>query len=192
MSRRFTAENISPTLAHPVFCQAVLTNSLKPVCMKAQSSVKTVTIHTDGSCLGNPGPGGWACVLRFGAHARELAGGYSRTTNNRMELAAAIFALEALKEPCRVDLFTDSQYLRNAVEQGWLDGWKRNGWKTAAKKPVKNRDLWERLDRQLQAHEIRFHWVKGHAGHSDNERCDLLARTQATLPGLPPDSGAGE
>jgi len=122
---------------------------------------------------------------------RELAGGYSRTTNNRMELAAAIFALEALKEACRVDLFTDSQYLRNAVEKGWLDGWKRNGWKTAAKKPVKNQDLWERLDRQLQAHEIRFRWLKGHAGHSDNERCDVLARTQAGLPGLPPDPGAG-
>ena len=152
--------------------------------------MKNVTIHTDGSCLGNPGPGGWGCVLRFGGHMRELSGGYSRTTNNRMELAAAIFALETLKGPCRVDLFTDSQYLRCAVEQGWLNGWKGNGWKTAAKKPVKNRDLWERIDRLMQAHQVSFHWIKGHAGHSDNERCDVLARTQAALPGLPPDPGA--
>lgn len=149
--------------------------------------MKHVTIHTDGSCLGNPGPGGWGCVLRFGEHVRELSGGYSHTTNNRMELAAAIFALETLKEACRVDLFTDSQYLRNAVAQRWLDTWKGNGWKTAAKKPVKNRDLWERLDRQLQTHQVSFHWVKGHAGHNDNERCDILAKTQAARPELPPD-----
>ncbi|MDR2726470.1 MAG: ribonuclease HI [Deltaproteobacteria bacterium] len=149
--------------------------------------MKHVTIHTDGSCLGNPGPGGWGCVLRFGEHVRELSGGYSHTTNNRMELAAAIFALETLKEACRVDLFTDSQYLRNAVAQRWLDTWKGNGWKTAAKKPVKNRDLWERLDRQLQTHQVPFHWVKGHAGHNDNERCDILAKTQAARPELPPD-----
>ena len=149
--------------------------------------MKSVTIHTDGSCLGNPGPGGWGCVLRFGPHTRELSGGYSRTTNNRMELRAAIFALEALKEQCKVELFTDSQYLRNAVEQQWLDKWKQNGWRTSAKKPVKNRDLWERLDRQLQTHEISFHWVKGHAGHADNECCDALARSMALLPDLPPD-----
>jgi ribonuclease HI len=151
--------------------------------------MKKVLIHTDGSCLGNPGPGGWGCVLRFCGHAREFSGGYSHTTNNRMELMAAISALEALKEPCRVNLFTDSQYLQNAVEHHWLDGWKQNGWKTAAKKPVKNRDLWERLDRQIRLHQIRFRWVKGHAGHTDNERCDALARAMAAQAGLPPDPG---
>ena len=151
--------------------------------------MKNVCIHTDGSCLGNPGPGGWGAVLRFGDTMRELSGGYKYTTNNRMELMAAIFALEALKEPCAVELHTDSQYLRQAVESRWLEGWKRNGWKTAAKKPVKNQDLWERLDKQLKLHQIRFLWVKGHAGNPDNERCDVLARTSAGKRDLPPDPG---
>lgn len=154
--------------------------------------MKHVIIHTDGSCLGNPGPGGWAAVLRFGEHVRELAGGYNYTTNNRMELMGAMQALETLKEMCDVALYTDSQYLRHAVEKGWLKGWQRNGWKTSAKKDVKNRDLWERLDVQLRTHQVRFHWVKGHAGNTDNERCDILAREQAAKRGLPPDPGMTE
>jgi ribonuclease HI len=151
--------------------------------------MKHVTIHTDGSCLGNPGPGGWGAVLRFNAHSRELAGGFGRTTNNRMELTAAIQGLETLTEPCQVDMYTDSRYLCDAIERRWLDGWKRNGWKTSGRKPVKNRDLWERLDMQLQRHGVRFCWVRGHAGDCDNERCDLLARTQAAQAGLPEDPG---
>ena len=151
--------------------------------------MKTITLYTDGSCLGNPGPGGWGAVLRFGGHVKELAGGFNRTTNNRMEILAAIEGLAALKESCSVDLYTDSQYVRNAVEKRWLDGWKKNGWKNAAKKPVKNRDLWERLDVLLQRHSVRLHWVKGHAGNPDNERCDILARSEAARPQLPPDPG---
>lgn len=151
--------------------------------------MKNVIIFTDGSCLGNPGPGGWGALLRFGDARRELSGGFSRTTNNRMEILAAINALEALHEPCLVELYTDSQYLRHAVEKRWLAGWRANGWRTAAKKPVKNRDLWERLQIQLERHEVRFQWVRGHAGHPENERCDLLARTAAAGSDLPPDPG---
>lgn len=137
--------------------------------------MKAVEIFTDGACSGNPGPGGWGALLRFGAHERPLSGGEALTTNNRMELMGAISALEALKEPCAVDLHTDSEYLRNGVTK-WMHGWKRNGWRTADKKPVKNQDLWERLDAALKRHEIRWHWVKGHAGHPENERADELAR----------------
>ncbi len=137
--------------------------------------MKSVEIFTDGACSGNPGPGGWGALLRFGAHEKPLSGGESLTTNNRMELMGAISALEALKEPCAVDLHTDSEYLRNGVTK-WMHGWKRNGWRTADKKPVKNQDLWERLDEALKRHEIRWHWVKGHAGHAENERADELAR----------------
>lgn len=151
--------------------------------------MKNVIIFTDGSCLGNPGPGGWGALLRFGDARRELSGGFSRTTNNRMEILAAINALEALHESCLVELYTDSQYLRHAVEKRWLAGWRANGWRTAAKKPVKNRDLWERLQIQLERHEVRFQWVRGHAGHPENERCDLLARTAAAGSDLPPDPG---
>lgn len=151
--------------------------------------MKNVIIFTDGSCLGNPGPGGWGALLRCGDARRELSGGFSRTTNNRMEILAAIKALEALHEPCLVELYTDSQYLRHAVEKRWLAGWRANGWQTAAKKPVKNRDLWERLELQLERHKVRFQWVRGHAGHLENERCDLLARTAASGSGLPPDPG---
>ena len=149
----------------------------------------SVTIFTDGSCLGNPGPGGWGAILRHGDNERVLAGGFRHTTNNRMEIMAAIAALETLKTSCTVELYTDSQYLRHAVEKRWLDGWRRNGWLTAAKKPVKNRDLWERLHVQLTRHSIVFKWVRGHAGHSENERCDVLARTWAQRPDLPPDPG---
>ena len=150
--------------------------------------MKDVTLFTDGSCLGNPGRGGWAALLRFGEAERELGGGFARTTNNRMEIMAAIAGLETLTETCRVRLYTDSQYLRHAVEKAWLRGWQKNGWKTADKKPVKNRDLWERLQQQLDRHQVRFEWVRGHAGHPENERCDLLARSWAERPDLPPDA----
>jgi ribonuclease HI len=134
-----------------------------------------VTIHTDGACSGNPGPGGWGAILSFGGHEKELKGGEPHTTNNRMELMAAIAALESLKRPCAVDLYTDSEYLRGGIT-GWINGWKANGWRTADKKPVKNIDLWQRLDAALGAHHIQWHWVKGHAGHAMNERADQLAR----------------
>ncbi len=134
-----------------------------------------VTIHTDGACSGNPGPGGWGALLQFGAHERELKGGAPETTNNRMELFAAIAGLEALKRPCKVHLHTDSTYLRDGITK-WIHNWKRNGWRTAAKKPVKNVDLWMRLDEAIQRHEIEWHWVKGHAGDPGNEAADALAR----------------
>ncbi len=134
-----------------------------------------VTIYTDGACSGNPGPGGWGVILKFGDHVKELKGGEPHTTNNRMELMGAISALEALKRPCHVDLYTDSQYLRGGIT-GWIRGWKRNGWKTADKKPVKNVDLWQRLDAAVGEHRVQWHWVKGHAGHDMNERADELAR----------------
>jgi ribonuclease HI len=134
-----------------------------------------VTIHTDGACSGNPGPGGWGAILTFGDHSRELKGGELHTTNNRMELMAAISALEALKRPCIVDIHTDSQYLRNGI-MSWIHSWKRNGWKTADRGQVKNVDLWKRLDSALTEHKVRWHWVKGHAGHDMNERADQLAR----------------
>lgn len=132
-------------------------------------------IWTDGACSGNPGPGGWGALLRAGDRERELSGGEAHTTNNRMELMAAIRALEALKRPCEVDLYTDSRYVRDGITQ-WLVNWKRNGWRTAAKTAVKNAELWRRLDEALQRHTVRWHWVKGHAGHPENERADALAR----------------
>jgi len=134
-----------------------------------------VVIYTDGACSGNPGPGGWGAILMSGVHERELWGGESHTTNNRMELMAAIKALEALKRPCRVELHTDSQYLRKGVTE-WLPGWKARGWRTAAKAPVKNEDLWRALDEARQRHEVAWRWVKGHSGHPLNERADWLAR----------------
>ncbi|SBW05164.1 ribonuclease HI, degrades RNA of DNA-RNA hybrids [uncultured delta proteobacterium] len=152
---------------------------------------KLVHAFTDGSCLGNPGPGGWAAILKFNVAEKVLTGGYARTTNNRMEIMAALFALEALKEPCKVVLFTDSRYLCDAVEKHWLRSWRKNGWKTAAKKPVKNRDLWERLSPLLERHAVTFHWLEGHAGHPQNERADALAREAASKPSLPADSGFG-
>ena len=134
-----------------------------------------VVIYTDGACSGNPGPGGWGAILISGRHERELWGGEPGTTNNRMELMAAIQALEALKRPCKVELHTDSQYLRTGITE-WLPGWKARGWKTAAKAPVKNEDLWKRLDAARARHEVDWRWVKGHAGHELNERADELAR----------------
>jgi ribonuclease HI len=134
----------------------------------------TVIIHTDGACSGNPGPGGWGAILDFNGTRRELKGGAALTTNNKMELTAAIEALNALKRPCAVELHTDSQYVKNGI-QSWMHGWKRNGWKTADKKPVKNLELWQALDQAVQRHTISWHWVKGHAGHDLNERADQLA-----------------
>ena len=139
------------------------------------SSEKAVIIHTDGACSGNPGPGGWGAILKFGDVEKELKGGEAHTTNNRMELMAAIQALEALKRPCRVELHTDSQYVRNGISE-WLPSWKARGWKTAAKAPVKNEDLWRRLDEARARHDVDWRWVKGHAGHDENERADQLAR----------------
>ena len=136
--------------------------------------MKQVRAFTDGACSGNPGPGGWGAVLQFGDHERELHGGAADTTNNRMELTAAIEALRALSEPCRVSLTTDSTYVKDGITQ-WLANWKRNGWKTAAKKPVKNQDLWQALDHESSRHEIDWCWVKGHSGHPENERADRLA-----------------
>jgi len=135
---------------------------------------QAVTIHTDGACRGNPGPGGWGALLQYNGKRRELCGGEANTTNNRMELAAAIQALNALKRGCRVELHTDSNYVRQGIMQ-WLANWKRNGWKTAAKKPVKNADLWRALDAACQRHEINWHWVKGHSGNAGNEAADALA-----------------
>ena len=134
-----------------------------------------VTVYTDGACSGNPGPGGWGAVLISGPHRKEICGGEPQTTNNRMELAAAIAALDALKRPSRVDLHSDSEYLRNGISV-WIEGWKRNGWRTSAKQPVKNVELWQRLDAARQRHEVNWHWVRGHAGHTENERADELAR----------------
>jgi ribonuclease HI len=136
--------------------------------------MKTVEVFTDGGCRGNPGPGGWGAVLRFGGHERELRGSEENTTNNRMELLAAISALEAMTEPCKVVLTTDSTYVKDGITR-WIRNWKANGWKTAAKKPVKNKDLWERLDAECLRHQVDWRWVKGHAGHPENERADGLA-----------------
>lgn len=140
--------------------------------------MKKVELITDGACLGNPGPGGWAYILRFGAHTREKSGGERETTNNRMELRAAVEGLKALTEMCEVDITTDSEYLRNGITT-WIKGWKSRGWKTADKKPVKNQDLWEQLDEQNARHKTNWKWTKGHADHPDNNRCDELASAAA-------------
>jgi len=142
--------------------------------MSENTSEKTV-IYTDGACSGNPGPGGWGAILSFRQHRKELCGGEDDTTNNRMELMAAIKALEALKRPSAVELYSDSSYLKDGITK-WIHGWKRNGWKTSAKKPVKNEDLWKELDDLRTRHDVKWHWVKGHAGHPENERADELAR----------------
>jgi ribonuclease HI len=135
----------------------------------------TVEIFTDGACSGNPGPGGWGAILRAGNVEKELSGGEAETTNNRMELMAAISALEALKRPCRVAIYTDSNYVKDGITR-WIHNWRRNGWRTADRKPVKNADLWQRLDALMGAHEVDWRWVRGHAGHAENERADQLAR----------------
>ncbi|MFN0067603.1 MAG: ribonuclease HI [Limisphaerales bacterium] len=159
--------------------------------------MKRVIIHTDGGCSGNPGPGGWAAVLQFGGQIRELSGGEPATTNNRMELRAAVEALRTLKEPCEIEFHTDSQYLRQGIT-GWIAGWKRNGWKTADKKPVKNQDLWEALDAEASRHTVDWRWVRGHAEDPMNERADRLAaaeikrlRAPRSPSGTPPSLSTG-
>ena len=144
----------------------------------SQDTPEPVVIHTDGSCLSNPGPGGWAAILRWQEKERELKGSEPDTTNNRMELMAAIMGLDALTRPMTVNLHTDSRYVMNGV-QDWMPRWKANGWKTAAKKPVANKDLWQQLDAAVARHTVHWHWVKGHAGNPLNERCDVLARSAA-------------
>ena len=140
-------------------------------------SRKHVNIYTDGACSGNPGPGGWGCILEYGAHRKEMSGSMPATTNNRMELFAAISALGALKEPCSVDLYSDSRYLVQAFENHWIDGWMKKGWKTASGSAVENQDLWMILIAQTKKHQVSFHWVKGHASNPYNNRCDELATT---------------
>ena len=137
--------------------------------------MKSVTIYTDGACSGNPGPGGWGALLKYNGHEREMFGGEDETTNNRMELMAAIMALETLKERCSVELYTDSKYVMDGIKS-WINNWKKNGWRTSAKKPVKNVDLWQQLDTATDQHDITWHWVKGHTGNAGNERADELAR----------------
>ena len=141
-------------------------------------AIPKVEIFTDGACRGNPGPGGWAALLRTGDKEREISGGESHTTNNRMELRAAIEALNALKRPCSVEIHTDSNYVRDGIMK-WIHGWKRNGWRTADKKPVKNAELWQELLEAESRHEVRWHWVKGHSGHAENDRVDALACAEA-------------
>lgn len=140
--------------------------------------MKTVTLYTDGACSGNPGPGGWGAILEFEGHEKELSGGENSTTNNRMELTAVIRGLEALKEPCIVDLYSDSKYVIDALEKGWAMGWKKRGWIKADKKKALNPDLWERLLALTEIHRLRYHWVKGHADNAKNNRCDALAVEQ--------------
>lgn len=139
--------------------------------------MKEVTIHSDGGCEGNPGPGGWAAVLAYGAQRKEISGGEPATTNNRMELLAAIRALEALKGPCQIEFFTDSEYLREGITK-WVPGWKARGWMRTLKKAVKNEDLWRKLDELAAKHQIAWRWLRGHAGHAENERCDQLAQAE--------------
>ena len=147
--------------------------------------MKRVQIITDGACIGNPGPGGWACILRYNHHKKELWGGEPMTTNNRMELTAAIEGLRTLREPCEVEVVTDSQYLKNGITS-WINGWKRNGWRTREKKPVLNQDLWEALDALVNKHSVQWTWTKGHADHDDNNRCDELATRAAREQGARP------
>ena len=137
--------------------------------------MKYIELFTDGACSGNPGPGGWGVVLRYGEHEKELCGGEKETTNNRMELTAAIMGLSALKEPCKVRLVTDSKYVADGITKGWAESWQKNNWRKADKKPALNPDLWEKLLELIKTHDVTIEWVKGHAGHPENERCDRLA-----------------
>lgn len=151
--------------------------------------MKRVVIHTDGACKGNPGPGAYGAVLVSGHHRKEISEGFRLTTNNRMELRAAIAAFEILSEPCEIDVHSDSKYLVQAINEKWIDGWKRRKWLTSDKKPVKNKDLWLRLIEVMSPHTSRWHWVKGHAGHQENERCDALANQAVTANNLREDIG---
>jgi ribonuclease HI len=149
-----------------------------------------VTIYTDGACSGNPGPGGWGAILIFEDSRQEISGGMAGTTNNRMELTAVLEALKVLDTSCSINLYTDSKYIHDALVKGWLRRWRANGWKTASKTSVKNRDLWEALIPLLQRHDFSIHWVQGHSGNIENERCDTLAKKAAQSPGLPVDPGS--
>ena len=149
--------------------------------------MKDVTIYTDGACSGNPGPGGYGVILRCNGAEKELSGGFRHTTNNRMELMGAITGLESLKEPCKVTLVTDSRYVVDGIEKGWAARWRSNGWMRNSKEPAINPDLWERLLAAVNKHSVRFSWIRGHAGHAENERCDELAVAAASAPGLPED-----
>jgi ribonuclease HI len=149
--------------------------------------LKHVNVYTDGACLGNPGPGGFGVILEFNGNEKELSAGFRLTTNNRMELLATSIALEALKEPCEVDLYSDSQYVVNGIEKGWARSWRAKGWRKRDNQPALNPDLWQRLLDQLERHKVRFHWVRGHAGHAENERVDRMAFAAAQQPDLPPD-----
>lgn len=151
--------------------------------------MKEVTIYTDGACSGNPGPGGYGCVMRFGPHRRELAGGFRKTTNNRMEIIAAVKALEALKFPCQVQLYSDSRYLVNAMTKGWVVRWKSKNWVRTQNEPVKNPDLWQTLLELCRIHQVTFNWVRGHADNPENNRCDELATAACRKNDLPHDSG---
>jgi len=157
--------------------------------MALRANPKHVTIYTDGSCIGNPGPGGYGVVLMYGDHRKELSGGYRHTTNNRMEITAAIRGLAALKEPCEVELFTDSEYVVNAIEKGWARSWRANGWHRKNRKMAENRDLWEELLKLCDRHKVHFEWVRGHAGDVENERCDKLALQAAQSTDLAEDTG---
>ncbi len=150
--------------------------------------MKSVHLFTDGSCLGNPGPGGYGALLVYNGHSKELSQGFELTTNNRMELLAVIEGLKALSQPCNVEVTTDSNYVKDGITK-WINNWKKNGWKTAAKQPVKNVDLWKALDSEVNKHNVNWHWVKGHSGHPENERVDDLARNAAESDALIPDSG---
>ncbi len=157
--------------------------------MATEEESKKVTIYTDGACLGNPGPGGYGVVLLYDAHRKELSGGFRLTTNNRMEIMAAVVGLTALKTRCRVTLYSDSQYVINAMTQGWVERWRANGWKRNRRDQALNPDLWEQLLQLCRRHEVNFVWVRGHNENPENERCDELARLAAARPDLPPDPG---
>lgn len=157
--------------------------------LEKTTSACRVMIYTDGACFGNPGPGGYGAVLVFGDKRRELSGGRRETTNNRMELLAVVEALAALTKPCEAEVVTDSKYVCDAIEKKWLAGWQKKGWKTATKTPVKNQDLWRLLIPLLDSHKVKFTWVRGHSGHNENERCDVLAKAAAGKTGLPRDEG---
>ncbi|MFN6192506.1 MAG: ribonuclease HI [Planctomycetota bacterium] len=153
------------------------------------SASPSVTIYSDGACLGNPGRGGYGAVLLFGHHRKELSAGFRRTTNNRMEMLGAIVGFEALTKPCHVELWSDSQYLIHALDKGWLAGWQKRGWRTSSKEPVKNKDLWLRLLSAIEGHKVRWQWVRGHTGNPENERCDQLAVAAANGADLQDDVG---
>ncbi|WP_343219701.1 ribonuclease HI [Oceaniferula marina] len=151
--------------------------------------MKQISIYTDGSSRGNPGPGGFGTLLVYNGHCKELSGGFAKTTNNRMEILAALKGIEALSEPCKITLYSDSKYLIDAMDKGWIHGWRKKGWSRGPNKPLKNADLWQRMSKAVQKHQISWQWVKGHAGHRENERCDALATAAADRKGNPPDPG---